>query len=367
MAGVGEFVTLIVDGQALQGWQTVKVSRSAEAAAIAFALGATNPAWSGEAAAIRKGKQIDIYTTPDGGFGSFGGGDLLCRGYVDERDVEITATGREVGLSGRSKAGDAIDCPPVKHKTGQVKNKDLKGVAEEFDEWKIGWSADTALEKLGIVQLVPGQSMFSVLEREARHLGVLLTGQPDGSVKITKAGNNRMNGALVEGQPPVTRWRFHYDIKNLSSEVVARGQQSEGTTEKELRQEEKSFLGGIERHRPYLLFNEGSHTSKELKNRAEWEGLRRGGSGLSASLTVSTWRDAGGKLWEPGKLVAVVCPSEEIDADLCIKSVEFLQGVHDGEDGGTRAELTLVDPSTLGGKKGSSGGGDTGTGLLDPE
>ncbi|WP_375455654.1 phage baseplate assembly protein [uncultured Methylobacterium sp.] len=359
MPSLPEIVTLVVDGQALQGWQTVAVTRAAEAAAIHFSLAASNPAWSAQAKLLRRGRLLEIYTSPDAGqgMGSFSGGDLLCTGHVDEYEVESAVGTHEVGISGRSKAGDAIDCPPVRHKTGLVENKDLKDVATEFDEWKIGFQADVALPKLPEVQLVPGQSMFQVLEREARHLGVLLTGQPDGSVKITRAGSNRHAGALVHGEPPCGRWKLNISIRNKRSAVHVRGQRSSGTDRESLRQEEVARDGSVGRHRPYILFNEGDHTSKELKRRGQWERLRRSGSGISIALRVSTWRDDGGQLWQPGHLVPVVWDEEEIDQDLAVKSVTYNQAVTDGEGGGTWADLTLVDPRTLGGKAAGSGSG----------
>ena len=365
MANVGEIVSLVVDGHALQGWQRVSVTRSAEAAAISFSLNATNPAWSAEARALRKGKLVEIYTTPDTGqgLGAFTGGDLLCRGYVDEYEVEIGENGhREVGLSGRSKAGDAIDCPPAKHKTGLVENKDLKAAATEFDEWDIGFTADVALKKIPMVQLVPGQSMFRVLEREARRVGVLLSGQPDGSVKITRAGSTRHGGGLIEGFAPLRKIKLRFSIQNKRSEVIVRGQTSTGTGKTALRQEERVKDKTVGRHRPEILFNEGSDTAKELKRRGKWQQLRRSGSGIAASVTVSTWRDAAGKLWSPPDLVPLSVPSEDLDMDFALSTVTFQQGVGEGEGAGTLADLTLVDPRTLGGKGGGSGSESTGSG-----
>ena len=370
MSVVWEIVTLVVDGQALQGWQQVSVTRSAEAAAISFSLVATNPGWSEEARLLRKGKLVQIYTKPDAegsGFGSFspGGADLLCTGYIDEYEVEIgPRERREVGVSGRSKPGDAIDCPPAKHKTGQVEEKTLKGVCDEFDEWGIGFDADVPLKKIPEVQIVPGESFFRTVEREARRQGVLLTGQPDGRVKITRAGKNRHAGALVEGQPPVTKWKVRFSIQNKRSPIIVRGQTARGTGAKALRQEERAEDPSVERYRPEILFNEGSDTSKQLKPRAEWQKLRRSGSGVSASPHVATWRDAAGKLWEPGNLIACQVPSEDLDQDLALKSVTFAQVMGEGEGAGTYADLTLVEPRTLGGGKtgGGSPSGDLDTG-----
>jgi len=360
MPAVPELVTVVVDGKALQGWQSVHITRSAKAAAIPFSLGASNPAWSVDARAMRRGKMIQIYTAPDtgGGLGRFTGGDLLCTGYVDTYEAEIGESAHEVGVSGRSKPGDAIDCPPVRHKTGLVENKTLLEAANEFDEWGIGFTSDLNLPKLAEVQLVPGEPLFYTLEREARHLGALLMGQPDGSVAITRAGKNRHAGALVEGHSPITGTiKIRWGVESKRSEIRVRGQRTDGVGKESLRQEEIERDETVGRHRPYILFNEGDQTSKELRRRARWERLRRAGSGLSIGLKVSTWRDAAGTLWQPGWLIAVKIPSEDVDQDFAIASVTYDQAVTEDGGSGTTAELTLVDPRTLGGKGSGSGSG----------
>ena len=357
-----EIVTLTVDGQALQGWQGVHVTRSAKAAAIAFSLRASNPAWSAQARLVRRGKMVEIFTAPDAGsgLGSFNPGkaDLLCRGYADDYEVESAPGSREVGISGRSKAGDAIDCPPVKHKTGLEENKTLLEAAKAFDEWGIGFSADITLQKLAEVQLVPGEPLFGTLEREARHIGALLTGQPDGSVKITRGGKNRHAGVLVHGQSPCKKWKLNCSIENKRSATHVRGQRSLGTGEEALRQEEVASDDSVGRHRPHIVHHEGDHVRSELRRRAEWEMLRRSGSGISILVKVATWRDEAGRLWEPGHLIPVIWDEEEIDQDLAIATVVYNQDGGEGEgEAGTCADLTLVDPRTLGAKGGGSGSG----------
>lgn len=357
-AGTGEIVSLVVDGYALQGWQGVHITRSAEAAAIAFSLRCTNPAWSDEAEAVRRGGLVEIYTTPDAGLGDQGGGDLICTGYADDYESETGKSAhREVGIAGRSKAGDAIDCPPAKHKTGLVENKDLLGVAKEFDEFGVGFFTDQTLSEIPMVQHVPGQSMFVTLEREARREALLLMGQPDGRVKITRAGGDRHAGALVEGQAPVESLKLRLSIRHKRSHIHVRGQKSLGTGKDALRQEEVEEDDSVERYRPEVLFNEGSDTAQELRRRAKWQKLRRSGSGISISACVASWRDDAGTLWEPGRLVAVQMPSDGIDQDLAISTVTFNQVVGEGEGSGTWADLTLVDPRTLGGGSAGSGSG----------
>lgn len=358
MDGTGEIVSLVVGGKALQGFQGVHITRSAEAAAISFSLRATNPSWTEDAKAVRRGGLVEIRATPDEDLGSRGGGDLFCTGYVDEYEAE-TGKGqhREVGIAGRSKAGDAIDCPPAKHKTGLVKDKDLLGVAREFDEFGIGFFTDQTLAKIPMVQHVPGQPFFVTLEREARREALLLTGQPDGRVKITRAGGKRHAGALVEGEAPVTSIKLRLSIKHKRSHIHVRGQKATGTDKDSLSQEETEEDDSVDRYRPEVLFNEGSDTSKELRRRATWQKLRRSGSGISVSVCVASWRDEAGLPWQPGHLIPVRMPSDEIDQDLAIASVTFNQVVGEGEGAGTWADLTLVDPRTLGARSAGSGSG----------
>lgn len=358
MADVGEIVSLIVGGHALQGWQGVHITRSAEAAVISFSLRCVNPSWTEDAEAVRRGGLVEIRATPDEEVGARGGGDLMCTGYADEYESE-TGRGarRDVGIAGRSKAGDAIDCPPAKHKTGLVENKDLLGVAKEFDEFGIGFFTDQTLAKIPMVQHVPGEPFFVTLEREARREALLLTGQPDGRVKITRAGGKRHAGALVEGELPIESMKLRLSIKHKRSHIHVRGQKSLGTDKDSLRQEETEQDDSVERYRPEILFNEGSDTSKELNRRAKWRKLRRSGSGISIITCVASWRDEAGKLWEPGNLVAVRKPTDKIDQDLAISTVTFNQVVGEAEGSGTWADLTLVDPRTLGAKSGGKGSG----------
>lgn len=350
MAFIEEIVSLVVDGFGLRGWQDVSVDRSMESAEISYTLGASNPSWSAEAKRLRNAKEIEIRTAPRSGGGTArpGGGDLLCAGHTSGYAAEYDGKGatKKVTVDGKSKAADAIDCHPVKHKTGRVENKTLLEVAKELDEVRCGFSADIPLKKIPKVQRQPGDTIFQTIEREARRIGAMLAGQPDGSIKITRAGTKRHAGALVLGQAPVENMSVKLRTDQKFSPIVGRGQRAGGTGKDNLRQEERETDKSVTRNRPLLVIPEGDWTKKEFKKRLRWERLRRAAYGTTITVRVSTWRDAAGELWEPGRIMAIVNEPEDIDGDYLLSTANFRQG----DEGGTQAFLTFVDPKSQGGK-----------------
>jgi len=331
-----EEVTLTVAGRRLAGFQEVNVTRSMDEAAISFALQCTNPAWHPDAFVLRTGAEIELRA----------GGDLLVKGYVDEYEASHgDGDTHEVRVSGRSKAADSIDCPPTKHKTGRVDGKDLLGVAKEFDEHGVGYTADVALQPIAKVQRHPRDTVFQTIEREARKQGLLLLGEPAGGIRITRAGEKRQAGAILEGAPPLKSFKLKCSAKDKHSPVVVRGQKASGVDGKALRQETQEYDPSVGRYRPLVLFVEGDASEKDLKNRAQWERLRRSGAGVTVSADLATWRDAAGALFEPGRLIAVTLHSERFEQDMTISSVTFTQS-----HAGTTASPDLVDPRSHGGK-----------------
>lgn len=335
---IDERVSLTVDGKRLTGFQQVNVTRSMRDATISFGLRCTNPAWSGDAFAVRFAKDVDLRSN----------GDQLCRGTVDDYESEIEGGSdkREVRISGKSKGVLAVRHPPVKHKTGRIENKDLLAVAKEFTETGVEWKSDADLKPIPMVQRNPDDSVFATVERYARAQGIMLVGQPDGSILLTRGSDKRHAGRLSEGVRPVTKLKIKVSQKNRTSPTIVRNQRRLGVGAKDLRDEQTIYDPALGAFRPAIVYGETDQDEKSAKNRGEWQRLRQASSGgLSASVTVAGWRDEGGALWEPGRLVFLSVPSEQVEQDMRIESVTYTQ-----DQDGTVAELTLTDPNASGGK-----------------
>ena len=351
MAAVKEKITVVVDGYALQGFQSVEITRSMQDGAMAFSLEAAAASWSSQALALRNGRKMQIYSSPDLGESALG--DLVVTGAIDEYNSDIDEDGRTVSLSGRSKGRDAIDCQPIKHKTGLIKNKTLLQAAQEFDEFGVGWSSDQQLQPVAVIQRRPEEPMFDTVERYARKAGYMLVAQTDGTIMITRAGTKRHAGGLVLGQSPVNKMTVKISTTHKRSPVVVRGQRRSGTGKANLRQEYQDSGDDGDDYRPALVIAEGDHTDAELKTRAQWERLRMAAYGIRPSATVSTWRDGAGTLWTPGLLVALTNDIEQVDGDFTLSTVKLSQKDGEGKGAGTRATLEFVDPRAHGGQAGA--------------
>ncbi|MBN9453262.1 MAG: hypothetical protein J0I42_15040 [Bosea sp.] len=332
---LSEDVTLEVDGLRLRGFQEVNISRSLNDATISFGLRVTNPAWSADAFAIRFAKEVVLKAA----------GETLCRGTVDDFESECEEDKREVRISGKSKGVLAVRHPPVKHKTGRIENKDLLMVAKEFTETGVEWKSDTKLTPIAMVQRNPLDTVFDTVERYARAQGVMLTGQPDGSILLTRGSDKRHGGELAEGVRPMTKYKIKVSQSKKASPSVVRNQRRMGVTPKQLRSEEQVFDPSVGTFRPAIILGETDMDQRQAKNAGEWQRLRQNANGgLSATISVSGWRDPDGTIWEPGRLIFLRIPSERVEQDMRIESLTLTQSLRDG----TTAELTLVDPNTTG-------------------
>ena len=179
----------------------------------------------------------------------------------------------------------------------------------------------------------------------------MLVGQPDGRVMITRAGTKRHAGALVVGQSPVERMGVTIATDNKFGKVAVRGQRRVGTGKDALRQEHVDQDG--DSLRSLLVIAEGDHTNADLQTRAKWERLRLAGYGIRPRANVSTWRDAGGVIWDPGRLVAIQNDVEQVFGDFTLSSASLSLTDGSGSGAGTAARLEFVDPRAHGGKAGA--------------
>lgn len=336
-----EVVTVAAGGRVWTAFRRVMVRAAINEAARSFQLEiAAEPSASATAWVFKAGTQIDILFN----------GDLVFRGFVDRYKPSIREHSHaEISVSGRSKGQDAIDSSAI-HKTGRFKNKTPLEILQELDKFKIGYTTDQKLEKVPHYQITPGETVFRVGEKLLRAQGLQQSGQPDGSIKITKASDRRHAGALIEGKN-IKSAEADHNWSNRHSEVVVRGQRPYGHGPDALEIEATARDNAVDRYRPVVVIQSSDTDKKRAKKRAKNRRDREAGNSLKASVTVQGFRDDSGKLWTPGDLVFLQSDFLAVAQDMLIENATFSQD----RSGGSETVLALVDPRAYDGK-GKKGG-----------
>lgn len=330
-----ENVSLRANGSERNGWKEITVTAAVKDAARSFSLSVTEPGPPGSEPFIYEpGAEVEVFAS----------GDLILTGYVSNYSPKGSAQDHSISVSGKGKGIDFVQCS-ASHQTGRIEQKDLLEIANELNEFGISIKCDEQLDKEPAIQIPQGDTPFNIVSKLCQRHRLVMMGEADGSIKLTRAGIDRHSGDLVQGISNILSFGSTISDDNRHSEYVVKGQVSIGTDDDALSPEGRSEDSGVKRYRPKIIVPPGSVDKKRAQEIADWERDRAAGEGRKANLTVSGWRDAGGVLWEPSWLVSCVFPWLRIDQDMLIERVTFKQG-----DSGTTTEMALVDPRAFGGK-----------------
>lgn len=340
-----EIVTIAADGERLGGWVSVEITAAINEAARAFSVVTTERIGEWK---LPPGTAVDVYANSD----------LVVRGYTNRYKPRGNATQHQCTIMGRGKGQDIVDCAAV-HDTSEWDDEDPENILRDLDKFGVGVKARVPLDKLNW-RLAQGESVFRSGERLLRDQGVSCMGMPDGSIELTNASvAERHAGELAEG---VNIEDYDGDIGDdqQHSDVTVKGQRSLGTDDDDIQIEETAKNPSVGRYRPRVIVSETDTNKKRARARAENEVERAAGASIKCRITTQGWRDEGGELWTPNRLIFVRSPILlKIVQDMLIERVLLKQD----DKGGSLAELQLVDPRTYKGSSGKHGKSGKGWGF----
>ena len=343
-----ETVEISVGGRMLTDWQSIVISVSTAEAVRSGSLAlhvapGDDPPWPGQKVTVKAG------------------GNLLLTGYVrdfaprqDEEDWSAT-------LTFVSRTVDAVECSIV-HPTGRAENKDIAGIAREFDTCGVGIEVVGSFEKHERHQIVPGETLYDTIEPLAFADGALIHDTPEGKLKITGKPDGDHAGGLAIGVNIISGSAAFTEHERFDP-VMVRGQQSRGKGAEALRPQADAGDKSAGRYRPKIIVLDSEATASRLTKAAEWQARRAAGRAVTADIVVKGWRDEKGKIWTPNFRVHVSHPRLYLDQMMAISAVRLEQDATEGSQG-TIAMLSLVDPRALGGQ---AAGGKSGDGWSAPE
>lgn len=327
-------VELIIDGTAYAGWTEIEIDLSLDNLAHSFTLSLTEKAPGAldqSAVAADAACRVTI------------GGETVITGYADVSDASLTGDDHSMTVSGRSKAGDLVDCSAI-HIPGSWSGRKLEAIASELAApfgITVTAKVDTgaAFAKFA---LQSGETVWAAIERMLKMRGLLAVSTADGNIEIIspKAGSSGVK--IVQGEHLLSLSAKH-DVRERFSSYLLKGQAAgndEHNGKAVAHPKASASDPAVKRRRPLLIIAEDQASAESLKSRAMWEATVRAAKAQEASVSVVDWRDPAGKLWTPQTMVSLTAPALSIVADLMIAGVTFKID----SDSGKTATLRLVYP-----------------------
>ena len=282
-------VRLTVSGQDYGGWKEVSISAGIERQARDFTLSVTDR-WPGATDIPRRIRPGDLCEV-------FIGADKVLTGFVDGTPVSYDARQVTVGVKGRSKTADLVDCSAI-NSPGQWRGQKLERIAADMaSPYGIQVVTETATgAAIADHQIQQGETVFESIDRMLRIRHLLATDDEHGRLVFIEPGKTRAVTALVMGGPDgnIKSASTDLDNKDRFSEYVCKGQRAgDDDSWGEQVSEETATIAdtAIKRRRVLVMKQSGQADEGTCRDRVEYERAHRAAKKAAKNA-------ANAKLWE---------------------------------------------------------------------
>lgn len=370
-------VRLVVNGAEYGGWKSVRIEAGIERQARSFDLAVTDR-WPGQTSIPRR-------IVPGDACQVFIGNDLVMTGYVDATPIRYDGQNVTVGVRGRSKTADLVDCCPIEsgQKTAgkggswaDVIGKDgrrgrvVAPPAKSANQWRnlpleviaAALAAPYGVRVIAEVdtgkaiaehQVQQGETVFESIDRMMRLRHVLSTDNERGDLVLIDVGSGGRAGTALELGANIRSASTDLDYKGVFSEYIVKGQRAgndnehgsavaeeEATASDDALDEAAAAADSRAKRRRVLVIKQSGHADEgTCKDRAEYERAHRAAKALQTTYTVAGWRQASGGLWLPNQLVRVRDSLIGFDAVMVTAEVALVL-----DDNGQRSEIRVGPP-----------------------
>lgn len=334
-------LTLLTGGNQITGWTSVSVSASIEQVPRSFQIALSGASSQDYRVEVDTGQPVQVLlgTSP------------VITGYVDDISSAISSRNHVKTISGSSKVQDLIQSQlALQGSSSQIQGKTLQQIAEQFaGTHGISVRMDPSDDKvIPTFRVSIGQTGFDVIEQVARYRQYLVYDDAEGNLVLTRTSTQRQAGTLEEGAVRIldasyrknvsqrfNTYHVYWDPNQVWLQEVQPGIALRGS----------ATDGDIRASRQFNIISNQMIDGQEMAQaRAEWERNRRVGRSYTLTVRLTGWRDSGGELWAPNKLLSVKFPSLGLaQTDMLISRVQF----NLSPASGTTTSLELMPPSAF--------------------
>lgn len=380
-------VRLIVNGLEFGGWKSARIEAGIERQARSFELSVTDR-WPGATdlpRRIKPGDACQLYI----------GDDLVVTGYVDATPIKYDGRSVSVGVKGRSKTADLVDCCPVV--SGAIAGVGARvpwpdvigpnGTKAKVVKPPVQASAQWHNQKLELIaaalaapynvqvyaevdtgKAIPehhiqvGETVFESIDRMLRIRHVLSTDTPSGQLVFIEVGSGGRATTAIQLGVNIMTGDAALDYTGVFSEYIVKGQRA-GTDQEhgaDVAEEEgeatedaddtssNDTLDGSNgtardsmalRRRVLVIKQSGQADEGTCQDRADYERAHRKAKALQTSYTLAGWRQEDGSLWIPNQLVHVIDGLVGFDTAMLVAEVAYVM-----DDQGLRVDLKVGPP-----------------------
>lgn len=318
MTAPSNAVRLLVNGTEFGGWKSVAIQAGIERQVRDFDLTITN-SWPGNTEIPRRvhpGDACEVWI----------GDDKVLTGYVDATPVSYDGQTVSVGVRGRSKTGDLVDCAAIT-KTSQWSGAKIERIAADLAKpynVEVVTQVDTGAPLSHANE--QGETVFESIERMLKLRQQLATDDAFGRLVFISVGSaGKATTALVTGEN-VLKCDAPLDFKDVYTEYVVKGQRP-GSDEEfgdAVAGETATITDDtISRRRVLVIKQGGESTGSSATDRVRYERAHRKAMALATTYTVNGWRQVDGSLWLHNMLVRVRDPLVGFDDEFVIAEIKY--------------------------------------------
>lgn len=340
-----EETAVLIDGARFRFWESVRITRAIDSVDTLELSAPFDPNAPDFRDAFRPFSYKRVEVTV--------GGDPLFTGTMVGVTPDVGPTRKTISTSSYALPGVLNDCtaPASAFSTSgsqlEFFSQNLRQIAEKlagFFGLSVVFEGDAGAPFDPPVAIKAGGKVFSFLAGLAKQRNFIVSSTPRGELLFLQSTDAGQPVAqLRQGEPPLVAVTPVFSPQEYYSHVtglepVLVGLQGSQFTVKNPR------LPGVIRP---LTFEVSDASSADVKAAVEAKAGRMFAGAASYSVTVATWRDAGGALWAPNSTVTLEAPDAMVYSaySFIIRSVAFTR-----DRASESAALSLVMPGAFSGK-----------------
>ena len=259
----------------------------------------------------------------------------------------VDSESKSIQIGGYARAGVLSDCNiPVSAFPLEFNNAGLGQIAEKiagFFGIGVTFTADAGAT-FDRVACLYDQRALDFLADLAKQRGLVIGNDVNGDLVFRTADTGTATVTqLEEGRAPLSSVSVFFDHQQYYSHVTGIEPVVVGATGSKYTVTNARLAGII---RPYT-FKVADAVGGDVQPAAEAKMGRMFANMASYSVNVTTWRDAAGRLWEPGATVSLFAPSAMVYTPY---SFVIRSAVFERDAGSERATLDLILPGSFAGK-----------------